>query len=715
MYPSERNWIAAGAAIALLAACGGQPKPPAKDKDQPKEQPTTTPTTGAVVPVPTKDEPVVVPEVWQQIPQSAFVVGAFHRPTQSAKQLQETLSKLGLFAGFYKEFDLDDFREEFGFDLFDADAMKRMGIDESKGIAIGADSQLTQRRHWYQQYAATVEINKEPGTFVVFSLTDPKAFDAWLRGAITKDHADAKFEEEKIGDLSALYVTLPEPSYDMPGEAPMIRAPSPPKPPTPTSTSATPKVRLEVAVVTKGSYVYVFPSSVSSSEFAEVPDPIAAFKKELVSFFERTSTSITKQESFNKVGAKLQKNSDFFFYMNTDTFGKTITGLDTREMIFLATTNEDQKRAQEDQKRYQAEDAKYAAERNAVFTTIATAFPAWGMSAILEKDKAQCAGYAMLGGAFQPAFATLLSPSAAAPNYGTIFPEDTTFVVRQSFNPSALKSLISMFINDQRDKEEFEKAWQTAASMTPAVGLDFEKDIIGGVTGHMALGAPDMSIFIAPLFMGRSVSAYPEPYPPIERAPVPAPMPMPPGLQDVPAPVYRKMPPPPPSPQMAFPSAVGVIQLTSTAAGEKFIKAIETMAPMAALTIKTEEVEGVKVYSATIPEPAMTIAWSAINDLFVGGTDLERVKNTVKRIKTPGASFADKLPSALSKSLITDKAANGCTADIGGLFSWMLKQPELGSDISAYAIPLSTSLGTSTMKITSDEAGIACHGELTLR
>jgi hypothetical protein len=401
-------------------------------------------------------------------------------------------------------------------------------------------------------------------------------------------------------------------------------------------------------------------------------------------------------------------------YMNTDSFAKAMTGMDTREMVFLATTSEDQKRAQDDQRRYQAEDAKYAAERNAILNTVATAFPAWGMSATLEKDKAQCAGYAMLGGSFQPAFSTLLTPSAEPPNYGAIFPEDTTFVVRQSFNPSALKPLISMFISDQRDKEEFEKMWQTAASMTPAVGLDFEKDIIGGVTGHMALGAPDMSIFIAPFFMARSVSSYPEPYPYPERVPMPAPMPAP-GLQDVPAPVYRKMPTPPPTPPMAFPSAVVVVQMASTAAGEKFIKAIESLAPIAGLTIKTEEFEGVKLYSAAIPDPTITLAWSAVNDLLVGGTDIERVKATVKRMKTPGASFADKLPSALSKSLITDKAANGCTADVGGLFSWMLKQPGMDAGFSAYAIPLSTSLGTSTMKITLDEAGLACHGELSLR
>jgi hypothetical protein len=131
-----------------------------------------------------------------------------------------------------------------------------------------------------------------------------------------------------------------------------------------------------------------------------------------------------------------------------------------------------------------------------------------------------------------------------------------------------------------------------------------------------------------------------------------------------------------------------------------------------AVGVRTESVEGEKLY--WFQEDGVTFAWARANNMLLGSTSLNTAKEMIKNVKKPGASFVEKLPNPLSKSLLTDKNANGCTADVGSIFSTIAKYDKDSND-APMLYQLGASLGSSTMKITYENNGIQCRGDLLLK
>lgn len=712
MVSVQRRWMLASAAVAVMGLACGPTKAPDKGKGSTNDPPKSTPV-AEVKPEP-KPETKLSP-VWQQVPASAFMAIGFHHATQSTTNLRDVLSKIGVFAEFYKEAELDEFQQEFGVDFFDAEAAKKLGVDDSKGIAIVFESKFAFKDHWYQDYAATAEINRDPAIYAILPLSDEKTFDAWMRTTITKKSSDATFEEEQVGDAKFIYVMKPSTSTYM--EKPAMRAPAPTPVPPPASGPAT--KQLDATFVFKNNSVYVFAHTVRPPETKDMPDFIAEFKTDLKKYVESLSTSITTTSAFTTVTKKLNTAGDCLMFMDVNGL-VTLTEADlNKEVLYLTPQNDTQKQAQEEQKRYAAESVSWKTRDLNFFKQMASIFPAWGMSAELKKDSkegAVCEGYAMLGPAAEAAFGTLMNLTSEPPPYGTMFPEDTTFVYRETINFSALKSVFELFIPEE-DKASFNRNYEELKTgATAGLGLDFEKDVLTAFTGHIAFGAPDLSILVMP-FMAMSTSRMEPSYPPVERAPAPAIAPaVAPGvLQDIPAGARLMAPIPPPRPAFVFPAVVAIAQLTSPAAGDKIVEALLRLAPLTGMQYKTEEVAGDKFYYMEID--GVTMACARVDSYMLFSTNIEKLKQTIERIKKPGANFTDKLKTPMSKSLVNDKSATGCTGEVGGLFGWILKQPDLhlGADELSTLTKLSANLGVSTMKITHEDNGLACKGELTLQ
>src|SRR5687767_7547707 len=85
--------------MALLGLACGPTKAPDKGKGSTIDPPKTEP----IKEVPPTPEAKALSPIWQQVPSSAFMAVAFHRPTASAASLRDALSKMGVFAEFYKE------------------------------------------------------------------------------------------------------------------------------------------------------------------------------------------------------------------------------------------------------------------------------------------------------------------------------------------------------------------------------------------------------------------------------------------------------------------------------------------------------------------------------------------------------------------------------------------------------------------------------------
>jgi hypothetical protein len=721
MVSEQRRWMLTSAAMVMVGLACGPTKAPDKGKGATNDPPKTAPITDTK---PAPKPEIALPAVWQQVPASAFMAIAFHHATQSTANLRDVLSKMGVFAEFYKEADLDGFQQEFGVDFFDAEAAKKVGVDDSKGVAIVFDSKFLFKNYWYQEYAATVEINKEPAVYAILPLADEKTFDTWMRTTITKQSSGATFEEEQVGDTKFVFVM--KPSNSGLTETPSV-SPSDPVPPVTPPATGPSAMQLNATFVFKNKSVYIFDHNIRPAETKDMPNFVAEFKTDLKKYVESLSTSITTTSAFSTVTKKLNTNGDGLMFMDVNGFVAYSEAELNREMIYLAPQNESQKQAQEEQKKYAAESVSWRNEDLSFYKQMAALFPAWGMSAQLKKDSkdgAICEGYAMLGPAANAAFGTLMNLSTEPPPYGTMFPEDTTFVYRETINFSALKSVFELFISE-KDKADFNSSYeQMKIGATAILGLDLEKDIIGAFTGHIAFGAPDLSILAMPFLISSSSNSMP-PFPggsltPIERAPVPSE----PALEIAPSLLPQYIPagarlmapmPPPPRPTMVFPAVVGIAQLTSPAAGDKLVEALLRIAPLTGMQYKTEEVSGTKIYSIEIEK--ITMALARVDSYMVFSTNIEKLKQTIERIKKPSTNFTDKLKTSMSKSLVNDKNTSGCTGDVGGLFSWILRQPELNmsADEISTITKLSASLGTSTMKFTHEDKGLAFMGEQSLR
>lgn len=654
--------------IALLAlgglACGQkaqQTKPDNKETPASASAPATQAEAGAETPQPV--EAVGRIEALEQVPSSSIIAVAFGRPEASLKLGQNLISRSGL-PSLEKDLQegLAEFRKVMGFDFFDVEAgQKATGIDLSKGVAFGLDGQLLGKGIWHSEYSASVQIRKEPTPYFVFALKDPALFDTWIRGVLQKAEPDARFEEDKVGDLKAVYVYKKMSTYI-----------PPPPPGGPVPASAPAKEKLWAAMVAKDNYMYFFMLDVEPSPVAEVPDPVGPFKVELKSFFDRLSSPITSTASFQNTIKKVNPGGDIFFYMDNELLAKLSEMTENAEYIFLPPKTPDQQRAQDEEKRYMADYAKWNARDIEMFKTFASVTPALAMSIIAEEKQAVCKGYALIGPSRQPAFEKMFRPAAEAPDFAAILPESTTFLYRQSINPIGVKDFIYEILSAE-GRAEFDQEIQKSNRDLAPLGLELERDFLGAFTGHGALGSPSLSALVLPWLLLRPGEA-----------------------------AAFKLPP-----------LVGVAQLTSPDAGDKLLGLISLAAMGEKMMVKSEEINGDTLYSMDVPP--FSFAWGRTGNLLVGGYDVAAVKEVFQRAQKPGASFAEKMTAPMAKELASSKSATGGTADLGELFTSLAAFPQMTPSDKGVFEQLGKFFGQTTMQISYEEGGLSWQGEMLFR
>ena len=582
------------------------------------------------------------PAIWSQLPGDAFFAMGFHRPEQTAPNFREALTKLGLFTDFYKEADFDDLQRDLGIDPFQPSSYQALGLDFSKGLAMGLDGTLLSTSSYYDEYAALVRIYKNPSFYWVAALSDASKFKTWLQSAVSKN-SKSRLATEKLGELELLMV-MGEPYSPNDAE------------------------RVEILIVVRGSYVYAFFVNLQASSRPEAPDALAAFKKGLPDFFDRVAKPLSASPNFQKVARQLNANSDLMLYMDVATLASQYSALETREILYLTPTTEESRRSQDDERRYDESRKERQSNEFATIQRLGEAFPAFGMSAALAKDKASCEGYSLVGQAYQDDTRAVLTPSSAAPAYATLFPAGTGFIYRESVNLLALKRLVYRFFSPE-ETAEMNRGWTEISQASQGMlGLDLDKDLLGAFTGHLAFGAPDFGIAVVPFI---PYSTDPNP----------------------------KVPP-----------AVMIAQLTSPAAGDKIISALQPMLDI--VGVRTDTAEGEKMYY--FDADGTEVAWARVNDLLLAALSREALKEMVRNAKKPGMSVVDKLPNELAKSLVTEKNATGCTADMGAFFSSLSTVGDNQKD-KAMMYQLGSALGSSTMKITYESDGVQCRGDLLLK
>lgn len=706
--------LAPFAALLTLACGSGEKKNP-----PPPEPPKSAPTSPKEAP-PTPTAPEY-PAVLDKVPSSSFFVMSFGRPEEDQKLLLEFFTKSGLAgegSGWSSKQALEEFRKEMGFDLFDTAAWAKIGIDPSKGIALAFDQQLLRDSYYHDTYAGIVRHYANPANYVVVATKDFAAFDKWARE--TKDRDDYMsytYETVDIKGRKATFVyegqpktppTMPPierlpapppmpippgaPPMDItppldnvlakravpadpparPAEAPILEpaiapAPAPiPMPPPPPPSAET--KRLDSVWFQDGDFAYVFMDiNVETVKLPEVPDAVDTFKNGLGAFLDRNGTPLTKSAGFLDVAKKTSPKADFFLYLDIAVVpAVSQAGGDVR---YLPPTDDNQKRVQDQERAYEAESAKLRQSSADDLQVFASLSPRVSFSVEASATKVSGTGYMPIAPALQPLAQAAFTPSAKAPDYGTIFDPKSTFVMRGSVPLASLKALV-MALAPAASRPGLESNYaQTKTAFSMVSGLDLDADVLGALTGHMAVGGPDMSLFTS--FLTR----------PGEGAP---------------------------------PSFVGVAQLTSAAAGDKIIDGIKKgLASAGGPQLSTEDVGGVSLYSFT--DAGVTLAFARAGDFLVGGLNPEVVRATIQRIQTPGASFAASL-SPLGQAVISEPNANGCTGDLGGLFTWIRDQNQ-PSDPGDLAIlnKLSGYLGAMSMKMQYADGAATCSCELILK
>jgi hypothetical protein len=220
-------------------------------------------------------------------------------------------------------------------------------------------------------------------------------------------------------------------------------------------------------------------------------------------------------------------------------------------------------------------------------------------------------------------------PTKDAPAYGAIFPESINYFTRTSTNLLGLKDY-AMYLVPKEYAPMVESYMAIAnAAVGGYVPLNIDTDILGAFTGHMAYGADYTSMMAAPT----------------------------------------------PMPKFFF-----VGQLTSEAAGDKILSALVDLPAKAGapFPIKTEEVDGNKLYSITAGP--IEVAWGRAADLLLIGFGVQSVKEMMARVKTPGASFVDKSGNELAKNMVNSKTGSGTYVDFGVVMMSMLTSPEFSSE-----------------------------------
>src|SRR5688572_30460527 len=143
----SQSWLRMWAALAFAASatlgCGSKPGQAANDGKTKVEEPVKKP-------------PTPEGSAFERIPKSAFFAVGFGRPVKTAGRVKEILGKTGISPETNQGFKegLEEFKKDAGFDPFDAESVKKLGVDTDKGVAFALDSELLLRETVEMDWAA---------------------------------------------------------------------------------------------------------------------------------------------------------------------------------------------------------------------------------------------------------------------------------------------------------------------------------------------------------------------------------------------------------------------------------------------------------------------------------------------------------------------------------------------------------------------------------
>ena len=644
------------AAVLALTSLGcGQKKEnpePSNKKGLLTQQPNN-PTSGAVV-ADLKD-PIAVPAVtgiYAQVPSGAAMVFAVNKPEQTIALAKDLAKKFG--ADIEADLEFQKSREEFktklGVDILDPELFKKVGIDASQGIAVAIDTSTTIKKARPLVGSAATEISQNPVIFLVAALSSGETFDKLIRETITKEKPDTRFEDVTLGEKDKLTFMYQ------------------------TNTEGETKVEvLKTAFAQQGGYLYVFLNDeIEKSADPAAGNPIEDYKATVKTYLEKKSGSISTDGAFTSLTKKLDAQSNMFFYMDFSKIAGMVAAGD--KTIIYGTPKDEQETAAQLAEKASQEERKGRQDKDTENIKMAAKVaPQVGLSFSMANDRLAMKGSAVIASDSQDMIQKALVPAIDAPVYATIFPENTTFFYRSSLNLSGIKDLaFSLMPVDEKVSAAANYA-EAKKELLDNTGLDLDADIFGGITGHLAFGAESAEVFTK---FAQEVSTKGSP--------------------------------------SSLPKLMMVSQFSSAEVGDKLLAKIEELISknMGAGIVKSEDVNGDKLYTITFGP--FVGAWARSGLVFLLATDAGLIKESLARIKTPGASFAEKLPP-LAKSLVTDKSASGLTVGLGSLLAAITELPDTSPSDKEMLVKLSAVLNNLTIDSSYDAGLLSFEGEMTIK
>ena len=613
-------------------------------------QPPTNPATDAALINPT-ETPIAAPAgIYAQVPAGVAMVFAINKPEQSIALAKDLAKKFGADIEADPEFqkNREEFKAKLGVDILDPELFKKVGIDASQGIAVAIDTNTTIKKARPLVGAAATEISQDPIIFLVAQLSSGETFDKTFRDSITKEKPDTRFEDVTLGEKDKLTFMYQ------------------------THTEGEAKVEtLKTAIAHQGGFLYLFLNDeIKKSDDPAAGNPIENYKATIKTYLEKKSGSIATDSAFTSLTKKVDAQGNAFFYMD---FSKIISMMEAGDKTIIYNTPKDdaEKAAQEAERASQEERKGRQTKETENMKTVAQMVPQFGFSFSMTNDQLSAKGSALVSSTSQDAIQKAFVPSVDAPAYATIFPENTTFFYRSSLSLGGFKDLVFSLLPADEKVSAVEGYAQAKKELLDNTGLDLDVDIFGGITGHTAFGAESAEVFTK---FAQEMSTKGAP--------------------------------------SALPKLMMVSQFSSAEVGDKLLAKLEESISklMGAGVVKSEDVNGDKLYTITFGP--FGAAWARSGLVFLLGTDAGLIKESLARVKTPGASFAEKLPS-LAKSLATDKNASGLTVGLGSLLAAITELPDVQDKETL--VKLSAVLNNLTLDSSYDAGLINFEGELTLK
>jgi hypothetical protein len=651
-----RNVLVGHSLAAVLAltsiGCGQKKENPEPPSKKGLLTQPPNPTTNAVVGL---KDPIAAPAatgIYAQVPSGVTMVFALNKPEQTIALGKDLAKRFGADIEADSEFkkNREEFKTKLGVDILDPELFKKVGIDASQGIAVAVDTNAMVKKARPLVGAAATEISQNPVVFLVAALSSGETFDKIIRETITKEKPDTRFEDVTLGEKDKLTFMYQTKTV---GEA---------------------KVEtLKTAFAQQGGYLYVF----LNDEIQKIDDPAAGnpiedYKTTVKTYLEKKSGSISTDGGFTSLTKKLDPQSNMFFYMD---FSKLISMVEAgdKTILYSAPKDEQEKATQLAEKSAQEERKVKENKENDNMKKVAKIVPQLGFSFSMTNDRLAMKGSATVAPESQNMIQKALVPEIDAPAYATIFPENTTLLFRSSLSFGGIKDMVFSLMPDDEKLNAAAGYAEAKKVLLDNTGLDLDADLFGGLTGHLAFGAESAEVFTK---FAQEVST-------------------------------KGMP-------SSLPKFMMVSQFSSAEVGDKLLAKIEELVSknVGAGFVKSEDVNGDKLYTITFGP--FVGAWARSGLIFLLATDAGLIKESLARIKTPGASFAEKL-SPLAKSLATDKNASGLTIGLGSLLAAITELPDTSPSDKEMLVKLSAVLNKLTMDSSYEAGLIHTEYEMTLK